>query len=319
MKESFITFIKGILIGVANVIPGVSGGTIALITGILESLLNVIKKILSVNSVKLLLKGQLKQWSNYVDFKFAVSIAAGVIIAIVSVARLFKYLFDNYPVYLWAFFFGLVAASIYFVLKTVKKLNFANILFLFTGTTIAILIAFLHPASENRDLFYLFLCGIIAAASMILPGISGSFVLVLMGNYELVMIDSINELNFNILIPVAIGAGFGMLALSHILSWLFKNFPDQIISLLSGFMLGSLLIIWPWKITIWKINEFGEYVLNRSGEKIVERYSWFFPEQLNKEVLIAFLLMLIGIFVIWYMEQIAFKKRKIYENNRSLF
>ena len=308
MKENFIAFIKGMLIGAANVIPGVSGGTIALITGILERLLNIIKNTLSLESIKLFFTGRFKQWLNFVDFKFAIWIGTGVILAIISIAKLFKYLFDNYPVYLWAYFFGLVAASIYFVLLTVKRRNLINTIIFIIGTTISVIIALMKPASENSDTFYLFICGIVAAASMILPGISGSFVLVLMGNYELIMINSINEFNLNILIPVIIGAGFGMLALSHILSWLFKNFPDQIISLLSGFMMGSLLIIWPWKNTIWKTNSLGEFILTRNGEKIVEKYSWFFPEQFNTELIISIFIIVIGIITVWFMEHIASRK-----------
>lgn len=309
MKKSFNFFIKGVLIGAANVVPGVSGGTIALITGILERLLNVIKHALSFKSVKLIIKGNFKEWAKYVDFNFALWVGLGVIFAIFSISKLFKFLFEHYPIYIWAFFFGLVVASVYFVAITIKRFSTLNVFLFIIGTTIAVSIALLNPASENRDLFYLFICGIVAAASMILPGISGSFVLVLMGNYELVMINSINEFNLSILIPVVFGAGFGMLALSHILSWLFKNYPDQIISILSGFMLGSLLIIWPWKETIWKTNALGEYLLNRSGEKIVEKYSWFFPEQFNSEVFFAIAIILIGIALVWLMEYLASKNR----------
>ncbi|MCX7863271.1 MAG: DUF368 domain-containing protein [Bacteroidales bacterium] len=310
MKNNIIHFLKGILIGIANVIPGVSGGTIALITGILERLLDVIKHTISIRSVQLLLRGKFKEWAQYVDFTFALWVGLGVIIAIISIARLFEYLFAHYPVYIWAFFFGLVLASVYFVVKTVKQLTILNIFIFLLGTAIAISIALMTPASENRQLWYLFICGIIAAASMILPGISGSFVLVLMGNYELIMIQSINEMNINILFPVILGAAIGMLALSHILSWLFKKYPDQVISILSGFMMGSLLIIWPWKEVVYKISSTGEFILSRSGDKIVEKYHWMLPENMNMQTIIAIVFILIGIIVVGLLEYIAHKKTK---------
>ncbi len=310
MKSNLIHFIKGTLIGAANVIPGVSGGTIALITGILERLLNVIKHVLSIQSFKLFFKGKFREWALYVDLSFAIWIALGVVVAIVSIARLFKYLFQHYPIFIWSFFFGLVLASVYFVVRTVKKFNHINALIFFTGTAIAIGIALMTPATENRQWWYLLLCGIVAAASMILPGISGSFVLVLMGNYELIMIQSINEMNILVLLPVIIGAAVGMLVLSHVLSWLFKNYPDQVISILSGFMMGSLLIIWPWKEVVYKMTSTGEFILSRSGEKIVEKYHWFFPDAFSLEVFWAFVIMLIGVLLVAVLEIFAQKKHE---------
>ncbi len=311
MKNYLIDFVKGILIGIANVIPGVSGGTIALITGILERLLNAIKNILSPSSLKLFFGAKYKEWANVIDFKFVLAVFLGVIVAIISVARLFKFLFDYYPVHLWAFFFGLVAASIYFVLLDVRQRNIINTIFLIIGTTIAITIALIHPASQNSNVIYLIICGIIATSAMILPGISGSFVLILMGNYELIMIDAINNFNLNILLPVALGAIIGLIALSHILSWLFKRFPDQIISLLSGFMMGSLLIIWPWKESIYKIKANGEYLLTPSGEKIVEKYRWFFPSEFNIETILAIIFMALGIVLIWILETSTKKQKTV--------
>ncbi len=317
MKEQVSHFIKGILIGIANVVPGVSGGTIALITGILERLLNVIKHTLSLQSFKLLLKAKFNEWADYVDVRFAAAVFLGVLVAIISIARLFEYLFKHYPVFIWAFFFGLVLASVYFVMKTIKRIH-VTVVFLFViGIAAAVSIALLHPASENKDPLYLFICGIVAAASMILPGISGSFVLVLMGNYELIMIHSINNVTISVLTLVILGAVVGMLALSHILSWLFKHFPDQIIALLSGFMAGSLLIIWPWKEVIWKTNSMGELILSRSGDKIVEKYSWFFPSDFTQEVFIAFLIMLTGIVMVWLLEKFA-EKNKVNVEQKNL-
>ncbi len=169
--------------------------------------------------------------------------------------------------------------------------------------------ALMKPASENSGFVYLLICGAVAACSMILPGLSGSFVLVLMGNYELVMIHSINELDLKVLLPVVLGAGLGLLAFSYVLSWIFKKFRNQTIALLSGFMFGSLLIIWPWKQPVWKASESGQFILSRSGDRIVEKYNWILPEQMNSSVFIAVGLILCGIAIIALTESFAVKKK----------
>lgn len=277
--------------GAANVIPGVSGGTIALITGIFERLINSIKSF-NLKAIKLLFSGKIKDFAKHTDLYFLISILIGIFIAIISVARLFDYLFTEYPVYIWSFFFGLILASVYFVGKTISKWNISVIISFLIGSAIALMFTFLTPASENQSFVYLMICGAVAACSMILPGLSGSFVLILMGNYQLIAIDAINNVKLNILFPVILGAGFGILAFSHLLSWLYKKFKDQTIGLLSGFILGSLGIIWPWK------NEIFEYFGDKS--KVVG-YDFYLP-QLNLEFFIAFALIIAGIISIWIME-----------------
>ena len=295
--------------GAANVIPGGSGGTSALITGIFERIINAIKNTFSIRSAKLFFSGKLKEWAVFTDFWFVVALGLGVVVAIASIARLLEYLFANYPVYVWAFFFGLVLASVWFVGKTVKKWNIIAVIFFIVGAAVAISMALMKPASENSGFVYLLICGAVAACSMILPGLSGSFVLVLMGNYELVMIHSINELDLKVLLPVVLGAGLGLLAFSYVLSWIFKKFRNQTIALLSGFMFGSLLIIWPWKQPVWKASESGQFILSRSGDRIVEKYNWILPEQMNSSVFIAVGLILCGIAIIALTESFAVKKK----------
>jgi len=312
MLQFIINFLKGLSMGAANVIPGVSGGTIALITGIFERIINAIKNVFSIQSVKLFFSGKISQWIKLTDFWFFSALSLGILTAIITLARLLEYLFAAYPVYVWAFFFGLVLASVWFVAKTVRKWNIFMIIMLLSGAAIALAMALLKPLGENSGMFYLLICGAVAACSMILPGLSGSFVLVLMGNYELVMIHAVNEGDFSVLLPVIIGAGAGLLVFSYLLSWIFKKFRDQTISLLSGFMTGSLLIIWPWKEPVWKIDHIGEYVLSRRGDKIVEKYQWLFPSGISSEVLVATGLIIAGILVIVLTETIA-KKNKAKE------
>lgn len=303
MNNSISSFlkiaIKGAAMGAANVIPGVSGGTIALITGIFERLINAIKSF-NGKAIQLLLKGEFKALAKHIDLSFLIALFTGIGIAIISLARLFEYLFINYPIYIWAYFFGLVMASIYFVGKTVNNWSVSSILSLLIGTAIAVSISVLTPASENDSFLYLLLCGVIAICSMILPGLSGSFVLILLGNYQLVMIDAVNNLSIKTLLPVAIGAGVGLIAFSHFLSWLLKKFHNQTIALLTGFITGSLGILWPWKTAV--TQQFGEKV------KTVD-FDYNLPE-MNGEFYFALLFIILGIASITITELLATKKQK---------
>jgi putative membrane protein len=290
-------FLKGIVMGAANVIPGVSGGTIALITGIFERLIDSVKSF-NLKAIKLLFTLKLKDFAKHTDLGFLITLMIGVAISIISLAKVLDYLFTNYPIYVWAFFFGLILASVYFVGKTISKWNLVVIFFFILGTGIAASITLFTPANENDSFIYLMLSGVVAICSMILPGLSGSFILILMGNYKLVAIDAINNADISILLPVAIGAVIGLVLFSHILSWVFKKYKNQTIAVLSGFILGSLGIIWPWK----------QEITEKFGDKIkVVGYKWELPE-MNIEFVTAMLFIIIGILIIWLMEKFASKK-----------
>ncbi len=305
MKQYLHTLFKGIAMGAANVVPGVSGGTIALITGIFERLIDAIKSF-NLKAAKLLLSFKFKEFAEYTDLYFLVALFSGIFIAIITLAKLFDFLFTNYPVYIWSYFFGLVLASVYFVGKTIRKWSWSVILTFLVGTSIAIIISVLNPAKEDNGFIYLMLCGVVAMCSMILPGLSGSFVLILMGNYQLVMIDAVNNMDFGILIPVVIGAVVGLIAFSHILSWVFKRYRDQTISLLTGFILGSVSILWPWQKAIYLKDAAGELILKK-GEPIVEHYSRFLPESFDQQVIFAIVFAILGIVTIWGVEKAAEK------------
>lgn len=299
MKEFISLFFKGMAMGAANVIPGVSGGTIALITGIFERLINAIKSF-NGQAIKLLFSGKIKELIAHTDLVFLIAVFGGVAASIISVARLFDYLFEHYPVYIWSFFFGLILASVYFVGKTVEKWNFSVIAAFIIGTGAAVSITLLTPSSENDSFLYLMICGVVAVCSMILPGLSGSFVLILMGNYQLVMIDAINEMRLDILLPVVLGSAVGLLGFSYILSWVFKKYRNQTISILTGFILGSLGVIWPWKEEI--IQSFGD------KEKVIG-YAYQWPS-MDMEFVIAMALIIIGFVSIWLMEIQAGKSKQ---------
>ncbi|MCD6556011.1 MAG: DUF368 domain-containing protein [Bacteroidales bacterium] len=306
MKDIISWFIKGFGIGAANVIPGVSGGTIALITGIFERLIDALKSF-NLTSLKLLYHLKFKEFTKYTDLVFLISVFGGAVASIFTFARLLAYLFENYPVFVWAFFFGLIIASVYFVGKTIEKINLPVILSFIIGTAIAVWISVQNPAAENDAFFYLVLCGIIAIISMILPGLSGSFILVLMGNYQLVMIDSVNSLDFHVLLPVALGVVIGLPAFSNILSWIYKKYKNQTIASLTGFILGSLIILWPWKHAQYLIGSDGLKVLKANGEPVVSSYMRYLPESFNLEVTLAIAFLILGVLSVWSVEHLAKK------------
>jgi len=308
MNHWVLLFLKGVAMGAANVIPGVSGGTVAFITGIYERLINAVKSF-GLEALGLLLKGKFRAFSEKVDLAFLLCLGGGIVASILTFAHVLKYLYEHYAVFVWAFFFGLILASIYFVGKKVKHWGGGPVLAVLVGTGIAVGMVLLKPASENATVPYLLLCGIIAMASMIIPGISGSFVLLLLGNYQLVMIESVAKLTsgdlsaFRVLIPVGIGAVLGVLALSHFLSWIFRRFHDTAVALLTGFVAGSLPVIWPWKHEITSIME----AAGKAKEKVIG-YDWYLPSA-NGETCLAIGILVLGFALVWLMEKFATEEK----------
>ncbi len=305
MKENLSLFLKGLAMGAANVIPGVSGGTIALITGIYETLIQSVKSIDGA-AIKLLLQGNLKGFWVHINGTFLTVLFAGIGISLVTLAKLFKFMLENetYAIWLMAFFFGLILVSVYSVGRTVNRWSWQPIVSLILGLAIAVSIALLTPASESAALGYLFICGIVAMCSMILPGLSGSFVLIIMGNYKLIMLDAVSELNLRVLIPVAIGAVAGLLAFSRVLAWVFKSYRDMTIALMTGFILGSMIIIWPWKNTIPLTDESGEIILKK-GKEVVGGYDWNLPDFASTNTWIALSMVVLGGICILLLERSA--------------
>lgn len=237
---------KGACMGAADVIPGVSGGTIAFLMGIYEELLNSIKSV-NGEALKLLFTGKISAFWKHINGSFLLSLGAGILFSVFSLARLMKYLLEFHPVPLWSFFFGLILASAIYILKGLDKWSFQNILSLLAGVAIAAYICLASPAQTPDALWFVFLCGAIAICAMILPGISGSFILLLMGKYAFIM-NAVTELNIVVLAVFAVGCAVGIISFSHVLSWLLKKYYMLTIALLSGFMIGSLLKVWPWKV-----------------------------------------------------------------------
>jgi putative membrane protein len=309
LKNNIANFLKGFAMGTANVIPGVSGGTIALITGIFERMINSLKSF-NFGALKLLLKGDFKAFVSHTDLGFLSVVMLGMIVSIFTVAKLLSFLFLNYPIFIWSYFFGLIIASIWLVGKTISTYNTTVILFIILGTAIAASITILSPARENDSFLYLVICGVVAICSMILPGISGSFVLVLMGNYALVL-RSITELNITNLAAIAIGCAIGLPAFSHLLSWLYKQYKNQTIAVLTGFILGSLAVIWPWKLSfdntgsLLSANEFGALL---TPDSKVFSYERIMPD-LDGLFVVAIIIAVLGFLSIYILEKSAIKKK----------
>ena len=306
MKEHVVNFLKGFAMGVANVIPGVSGGTIALLTGIFERLINALKSF-DVEAVKLLFKFRFKEFAEHVDFGFLVSVFLGIGISIISVAKLLEFLFQSYPVYVWAFFFGLILVSVWFVGKSIGKIDLTAVVLFVVGAIVAFGLSMMNPATENTAFWYLIICGAVAICSMILPGLSGSFVLILMGNYQLIMIYAVSHFDMGIIVPVAIGVVVGLLAFSHFLSWLLSRYASQTMAVLTGFIFGSLGTIWPWKTPIYLMQDGAEILKN--GKPIIQSYQMSMPQEFNIEVVIAVVLMFAGMVALWALEKSAEKDK----------
>lgn len=299
MNQIISLFLKGLAMGAANVIPGVSGGTIALITGIYERLINAIKSV-DHKALKLLLQFRFADFWRAVDGTFLASLMAGVGVSIISLAKLLEYLLEQHETPTMAFFFGLILLSIVFVGKTVNHWGGTTLAMLAIGTAIAVSIALLAPATEDNSFFYVFLCGIVAICSMILPGLSGSFILIIMGNYGLIL-AAIGSADFSILLPLGLGCAFGLIAFSHLLSWIFKHFRDQTIALMTGFILGSLSIIWPWKTaTIEVLSR-----QNKPDKEVITGYDWALPTLTDNTTWLALALVVAGALTIWGVERFA--------------
>ncbi len=303
ISEAIAVFLKGAVMGSANVIPGVSGGTFAIILGILERIVDAIKSF-NKHALELLFKRQFKELIKHTDLVFLIELFSGMLFAIFTLAKLLEILLEKCPVFVWAFFFGLILASVYFVGRRVSKWRIATVVAFVIGVALATGTSLLAPAVENDSMLYVFFCGMIAISAMILPGVSGSFILILLGNYELIMIEGVSNLRFELLLPFAAGCGIGLLAFSYLLSYVLKKFKDVTISLLTGFILGSLVVIWPWQAPVYAKDAAGEILL-KDGEAVIFKYSQHLPDAMNGEVIGAIALILLGMAIMWFAERNA--------------
>lgn len=294
-------FFKGMAMGAADIVPGVSGGTIALITGIYERLIDAIKSVGWNTLLTLKGKGIKAAWQQ-IDGTFLISVLAGAATSILALSKLLHYLIETQPIILWSFFFGLVLASFFYVAMQVKGWNIQRVMCLIIGTVVAAAISLSQSAQLEVTNVSLFFAGAIAICAMILPGISGSFILLLMGMYSYV-IGAIKNFELLSLGVFACGCLIGLMLFSRFLSWVLHHFHHATMALLSGFMLGALIKLWPWKEVL-------SYRLNSKGESVPFIESPIWPwMQSDPQILYAVLAMIVGFCLVFFSERV-FKTAK---------
>jgi putative membrane protein len=296
----FWLFLKGVAMGAADVVPGVSGGTIAFISGIYEELISSINQFIPALTQSLKREG-LKAFWNSANGNFLLAIFCGIAFSVVTLSKLISWLLTEHPVLVWSFFTGLVLASVIFIGREIKKRQLGIFLLGLIGIVLAYAIIQL-PVSENAaGLPYLFLSGALAICAMILPGISGAFILVLLGSYKTIL-DAVHERNFQILMVTFLGAVFGILSFARILKWMFQRYKQGTLALLTGFILGSIPKIWPWKKVL-ETRQFGDKILTVKEANIMP---WDYDG--NPQILGAIVLALIGFSLIFVLEGLANKR-----------
>lgn len=329
--DYILLVLKGVAMGAANKVPGVSGGIVAFVAGFYEEFIHSLKRV-NNTSLKLLFTGRLNTFINYINGRFLAAIILGMLISFFTISKLLDYLLINYKLYIWSAFFGMIIGSIYSISKRFGKWNLQSVSFLILGILVGLGISFLDPATENDNLFFVFLCGVISVSGMTLPGLSGSFILIIIGNYVLLLIDSVNALYdtfsemitgdysflensirlrmLQVLAVFTTGSVVGMVSFSHVMSHLLKKFKVQTIAIIKGFIIGSLGVVWPWKNTIYKTASNGSFVYTRHNEKIITDYKRYIPE-LTPETFTAIGFIVLGILLIVILEWYGHKEKNI--------
>ena len=304
--------------GAANKVPGVSGGTVSFVFGFYEELIFSFKKI-NLKALQLLFKGRFREFYQYVNGQFLLLIMGGSIFSYFTISIVLDYFLVHYERPVWSCFFGMIIGSIYYLAKDFVDWDFKNSISLIVGVVIGLAISFLSPAKENDNLWFVFICGIIGVSGMTLPGLSGSFILILLGNYVLLLVDSVNVLlhiitslligDFEVLSdPIKIrylkiitvftlGSVVGLISFSHLLAYVLKRWYQIVNAVIIGFIIGSLGVVWPWKKTIYAIEN-GQFLMDNKGNQIVQNYERFMPNFLNVETWIAIFYSIVGIGII---------------------
>ncbi|WP_439127923.1 DUF368 domain-containing protein [Polaribacter sp.] len=327
--EKTYLFLKGLAMGAANKVPGVSGGTVSFVFGFYEELIYSFRKI-NLVAFKLLINGRFKSFFTYTNGQFLLLIMGGSIFSYFSISLVLDYFLENYELYVWSWFFGMIIGSIYYIGKDFGEWNRTNIISLIIGAVVGIGISFLKPAGENDNLWFVFICGIIGVSGMTLPGLSGSFILILLGNYVLLLVDSVNELlyivsnlvvgNFDVLqdpekikylkiISVfTAGSLFGLVSISHVLGYVLKRYHSIVTAVIIGFITGSLGIVWPWKNAVF-LQKNNTFLVDKNGNKIVENYNRYLPDLASTETWVAIFYVILGIALILIIDFYGRKKK----------
>ncbi|WP_282043990.1 DUF368 domain-containing protein [Winogradskyella flava] len=322
LKDRFFLVIKGLAMGAANKVPGVSGGVVAFVAGFYEEFIYSLQRV-NKTAFKLFFNGRFKSFYRYINGKFLALLFLGMIVSYFSVSKILDYLIVNYELYVWSTFFGMILGSIYYISKDFKAWNRKTITALVLGAVMGLSISFLDPAKENDNLIFVFFCGIISVSGMTLPGFSGSFILILLGNYVLLLVDSVNALYdtmadifsgdfefiknearirmLKVLGVFTLGSVTGLVTFSHILNYILKHYKNITLATIVGFIIGSLGVVWPWKESIYKTSVDGNYILDSTGKRVIENYQRFFPE-ITMETYMAIAYIVLGILIVLGLE-----------------
>jgi putative membrane protein len=295
-RDYIVLGVKGFCMGASDVVPGVSGGTMAFILGIYEELIDAIKSF-DLKSLQFLVTLKFRPLLGRISWQFLLAVGIGILAAIFSLSKLLSWLLQNRPVFIWSFFLGLILASVLSVSRRVEAWRVLTWLCLVGGTLGSYFLVGLVPVGTPNDYWFIFLCGAVAICAMILPGISGSYILVLLGKYQYVL-DAVNHRDFLVLGLVAAGACVGIIAFARILGWLLKNYHDLMVATLTGLMIGSLRKIWPWKEAL-------ESVVDAHGQMVPLVQSNILPGQWNGEVLAALSLMVAGLLAVLFLDRLG--------------
>lgn len=328
--DKFLMVLKGLAMGAANKVPGVSGGVVAFVAGFYQEFIFSLQRI-NGKAFKLLINGRFKSFYQYINGPFLFYLILGMLVSYFSVSKILDYLIIHYEIYVWSTFFGLIIGSIYSISKKFDEFNIKALLFLFFGIAVGLGISFLDPATENDNLLFVFFCGIISVSGMTLPGLSGSFILILIGNYVLLLVDSVNALYdtfgqiftgdfsftkdhtrmrmLQVLTVFTLGSMVGMVSFSHAINYLLNKFKLATISVITGFIIGSLGVVWPWKKTVFKTNTDGTILLDSNKKEIIANYQRFIPD-FNQETKIAIAYIALGILIILALEWYGHKNNK---------
>jgi uncharacterized membrane protein len=318
-------FIKGLAMGAANKVPGVSGGIVAFVVGFYEEFIYSLRRV-NLTAFRLLFNGRFKSFYEYVNGPFLSILILGMLFSYFSVSKILDYFLERRELYVWSLFFGMIIGSIYFISREFEDWNRKTIIAGILGLVVGISISFLSPARENDNLWFIFFCGVISVSGMTLPGLSGSFILILLGNYVLLLVDSVNALydtmsefltgDFSvfhnaerkrtllILSVFTAGSAVGLVTLSHLLGYVLKHFKSITTAVIIGFITGSLGVVWPWKKTIFMLDASGNRTLDSNGDGIIVNYKRFLPDPGAEETWWAFAYILLGVVILvaleWY-------------------
>lgn len=324
-SDKLLLIAKGAAMGAANKVPGVSGGVVAFVAGFYEEFIYSLQKF-NGKAILLLINGRFKSFLQYINYKFISLIVLGMIISYFSVSKILDYLILKFEIYVWATFFGMIIGSIYYLSKDLKIKSKAQILFMFFGAICGVLLSFLEPATQNDNLWFVLFCGFVSVSGMTLPGLSGSFLLILMGNYVLLLVDSVNALYdtlaeiiswdfsftdnaeriqlLKILGVFTAGSVLGLVSISHVLGYVLKHFRNITFATIIGFITGSLGVVWPWKEKVFDKNPAGKILYDSNGQPIIKNYQRYWPEFDVSSTWLAILFIFVGIsfilFLVWY-------------------